>query len=142
MRCLYCHDWAGLIRKVCPTCSSVVGVVQRVAGQVGWTELVDEFAAAGLTQAQVGRVLDAEVGDRPALRDELTAKMANALMRGLGMPGRQSPEDVQRVRRAATAGNGEGAWTSEGARALAHGEPSEDETEEGALPKTDAAGEA
>jgi hypothetical protein len=138
MRCLYCQDRAGLIRKVCPTCSSVVGIVQRVAGRVGWTELVDEFVAAGLTQAQVDRVLDAEVGDRPALRDELTATMANALMRGLGMPGRQSPEDVQRVRRAATAGSGEGAWKSDGAKAPAHGEPSEDETGERALPKTGA----
>jgi hypothetical protein len=110
MRCLYCHHWAGLLRKVCPTCSNVVRVVERVAGRVGWTELVDEFAAAGLTQAQVDRVLDAEIRDRPALRDELTAAMANALMRGLGMPGRQSPEDVQRVRRAAAANEGEGSW--------------------------------
>ena len=113
MRCIYCHDWAGMVRKVCPTCSSVVAVVARVAGRVGWTELVDEFVAAGLTRPQVDRVLDAEVGNRPALRDELTAAMANALMRGLGMPGRQSPEDVQRVRRAAATNNGEGCWTSD-----------------------------
>jgi hypothetical protein len=113
MRCLYCYERAGLLRKVCPTCAKVVSVVHRVAGRVGWTELVDEFATAGLTQVQVDRVLDAEVGDRPALRDELTSAMANTLMRGLGMPGRQSPEDVQRVRRAAAIDRGEGCWTAD-----------------------------
>jgi hypothetical protein len=38
--------------------------------------------------------------------------MANALMQGLGMPGRQSPEDVKRVRQAAESGAGEGTWKS------------------------------
>ncbi|MGH7838374.1 MAG: hypothetical protein ACREQC_11215 [Candidatus Binataceae bacterium] len=104
-----------MVRKVCGTCARVIVIVEREAGRVGWTDLVDQFAAAGLTRSQVDRVLDAEVGDHPALRDELTATMANTLMRGLGMPGRQSPEDVQRVRRAAASGLGEGTWASGGA---------------------------
>jgi hypothetical protein len=74
--------------------------------------LVDHFANAGLTQAQVDRVLDAEIDGRPALRDQLTSEMANVLMRGLGMPGRQSPEDVQRIRRGAASGAGEGVWAA------------------------------
>lgn len=72
-------------------------------------EMVDLFAAEGLSREQVDRVLDADLGGQPTLRDRLTSEMANALMRGLGMPGRQSPEDVRRVRMAAS-GGGQGTW--------------------------------
>ncbi|HEV2171371.1 MAG TPA: hypothetical protein VGR40_10505, partial [Candidatus Binatus sp.] len=65
----------------------------------------------GLTRVLVDVVLDAEVGGQPTLRDRLTSNMANTLMRGLGMPGRQSPEDVQRVRTAVRLGGGEGTWS-------------------------------
>jgi hypothetical protein len=98
MRCLYCRSRAGFFRKVCPVCVRVTTVVENAAGRVGWTELVDMFLAEGLSRQQVDRVLDAEVGGAPTIRDQLTSRMANALMQGLGMPGRQSPEDVRRVR--------------------------------------------
>jgi len=110
MRCAYCKRRAGFIRKVCATCSRVTAVVDRAAGYVGWTELVDLFAAEGLTRSDVDCVLDAEVAGAPTLRDRLTSRMANELMRNLGMPGRQSPADVQRVRVSAAAGGGEGTW--------------------------------
>lgn len=112
MHCLYCRQRAGLLKRVCPTCGTVITVVEATMGRVGWTELVDAFASRGLTQAQVDRVLDAEIAGAPALRDRLTSEMSNVLMRGLGMPGRQSPEDVQRVRRASREGTGEGSWNA------------------------------
>jgi hypothetical protein len=40
----------------------------------------------------------------------LTSELTNVLMRGLGMPGRQSPEDVRRVRGSMRVGGGEGTW--------------------------------
>jgi hypothetical protein len=72
--------------------------VEGAAGRLGWTELVDQFADEGFTRAQVDRVLDGEIDGAPTLRDRLTSRMANELMRGLGMPGRQSAQDVRRVR--------------------------------------------
>ena len=36
--------------------------------------------------------------------------MTNLLMRNLGMPGRQSPEDVMKVRTAMRSGGGAGTW--------------------------------
>jgi hypothetical protein len=87
-----------------------MAIVERAAGGVGWSEMVDLFVAEGLQREQVDRVLDAEVGGIPTLRDRLTSQMANTLMQGLGMPGRQSPEDVQRVRTAMAQGGGEGTW--------------------------------
>jgi hypothetical protein len=112
MRCIYCQEKAGLLKKVCPACGQVVTIIEESAGRVGWTGLVDQFAEQGLTRERVDRVLDAELDGQPALRDQLTSAMANVLMRSLGMPGRQSPEDVQRVRRAAAGGTGEGAWAA------------------------------
>jgi len=64
--------------------------------------LVDIFKTEGLTREQVDRVLDAQPGSEPTVRDRLTSDLTNALMRGLGMPGRQSPEDVRRVRQTIT----------------------------------------
>ncbi len=87
-------------------------MVDKAAGRVGLAELVDIFAAEGLTREQVDRVLDAEVGGRPTLRDRLTSEMANVLMRNLGMPGRQSPEDVRKVRHAMGSAADAGVWAA------------------------------
>ncbi len=111
MRCVFCKTRTMFFRKVCPICGKVVAIVDKAAGQVGMGELVDLFVAEGLTREQVDQVLDADLGSQPTIRDRLTAQMANALMRGLGMPGRQSPEDVRRVRLAAASGNGQGTWS-------------------------------
>lgn len=111
MRCRYCHGRAGLFRRTCSACARVLEIVETAAGRVGWTELVDLFAEAGLTRERVDCVLDAELDGQPTLRDRLTSRMANALMQNLGMPGRQSPEDVRRVRREIASG-GEGTWAS------------------------------
>jgi len=110
MRCVYCGERAGIMRRVCSLCGKVITVVERAGGEVGLAGLVDLFIAEGLDRERVDRVLDAKIGDQPTLRDRLTSNMANALMRGLGMPGRQSPEDVKRVREAAKSGEGSGTW--------------------------------
>jgi hypothetical protein len=110
MRCAFCQTRTSFLRKICPTCAKVVAIVDKAAGQVGMAEMVDLFHAEGLSREQVDVVLDAEVGDQPTIRDRLTSQMANVLMQGLGMPGRQSPEDVRRVRLASASGNGAGTW--------------------------------
>ncbi len=98
MKCQFCGKRAGFLARICSICAKVVEIVEKTAGQVGLAQLVDIFAAQGLTREQVNRVLDAERGGRATIRDHLTSNMVNSLMRGLGMPGRQSPDDVRRVR--------------------------------------------
>jgi hypothetical protein len=83
--------------------------------------MVDLFVAEGLTREHVDVVLDAEIAGQPTLRDQMTSNIANALMRNLGMPGRQSPDDVRRVRHASRAGGGEGTYTAETAAHKAPG---------------------
>jgi hypothetical protein len=111
MRCTYCRARAGLIRRTCPTCAQVIEIVDKAAGKVGFLTLVDIFKAEGLSQQQVDRVLDAHVGRAPTIRDQLTSQMTNALMRGLGMPGRQSPDDVKRVRESMNSPSGQGTYS-------------------------------
>jgi hypothetical protein len=111
MRCIYCQGKAGIWRRVCPACARIVSVIEGVGGRLGWTELVDKLADEGLRRIQVDQVLDAEIDGAPTLRDRLTSRMANELMKGLGMPGRQSPEDVRRVRRAISS-EGEIIWAA------------------------------
>jgi len=110
MRCVYCAKRAGLVRRVCEPCGKVVAIVNRAGGEVGLIGLVDIFVAEGLTREQVDIVLDARVRGEPTLRDQLTSNLANVLMRNLGMPGRQSPQDVMRVRTAMVEGKGAGTW--------------------------------
>ncbi len=88
----------------------MVVIIERSAGRVALAGLVDVFVAEGLTQEQVDAVLDAKLGDQPTLRDRLTSDMANFLMRGLGMPGRQTPDDVKRIRESMRRGGGQGTW--------------------------------
>jgi hypothetical protein len=110
MRCIYCHERAGFFRRVCTPCGKVVAIVDRSGGEVGLAGLVDIFIEEGLTREQVDVVLDAQIGTDPTIRDRLTSNLTNVLMRNLGMPGRQSPEDVKRVRTAMHAGGGAGTW--------------------------------
>jgi hypothetical protein len=91
-------------------CAKVITIVDRAGGEVGLMGLVDVFVAEGLTREQVDRVLDAQVGSDPTIRDRLTSNLTNVLMQNLGMPGRQSPEDVMRVRTAMRSGGGAGTW--------------------------------
>ncbi len=79
--------------------------MEEAGPTVGLVGLVDLFKAESLTREQVDRVLDAQVGDEPTLRDRLTSDIANLLMRSLGMPGRQSPQDVRQVRLSLAAGD-------------------------------------
>ena len=111
MRCAYCRARAGLIRRTCPTCAKVIAIVDKAAGKVGFQTLVDIFKAEGLTKEQVDSVLDAHVGRGPRFATASPPQMTNALMRGLGMPGRQSPEDVKRVRESMNSGAGQGTYT-------------------------------
>lgn len=85
-------------------------MVEKAGGKVGPSGLVDLFVAEGLTREQVDRVLDAQIGGEPTIRDRLTSNVANALMQGLGMPGRQTPEEVRKIRLASGSGNGAGTW--------------------------------
>ena len=110
MRCVYCSERAGFLRRVCTPCGKVVAIVDRAGGEVGLAGLVDIFVAEGLSRERVDVVLDAQVGDAPTIRDRLTSNMTNVLMRNLGMPGRQSPEDVMKVRTAMRSGGGAGTW--------------------------------
>ena len=110
MRCIYCHERAGFIRRVCTPCAKVVAIVDRSGGEVGLAGLVDIFIEEGLAREQVDVVLDAQIGTEPTIRDRLTSNLTNVLMRNLGMPGRQSPEDVKRIRTAMTSGGGAGTW--------------------------------
>jgi hypothetical protein len=102
------------MRRTCPTCARVIEIVDKSAGAVGFQTLVDIFKAEGLTQTQVDAVLDAHVGRSASIRDRLTSQMTNALMRGLGMPGRQSPEDVMRVRESMNSPAGQGTYSQGG----------------------------
>jgi hypothetical protein len=111
MRCVYCHKRAGLMRRACGPCSKVIAIVDRAGGEVGMLGMVDIFIAEGLTREQVDTVLDAEIDGQPTLRDQMTSNIANALMRNLGMPGRQSPDDVRKIREASRAGGGQGTYT-------------------------------
>ena len=110
MRCIYCHERAGFIRRTCTPCAKVVAIVNRAGGDVGLAGLVDIFVEEGLKRDQVDVVLDAQIGVEPTIRDRLTSNLTNVLMRNLGMPGRQSPEDVKRVRTQMRAGGGAGTW--------------------------------
>lgn len=88
-----------MLARTCAVCAKVLRVVDKIGAESGISALADGFIAEGLTLAQVEQVLDAEPGGEPSLRDRLTAEMTNALMRNLGIPGRQTPEDVRRIRK-------------------------------------------
>src|SRR5713226_8497187 len=57
MRCIYCRERAGFLRRACITCAKVVAIVDRAGGEVGLAGLVDIFVEEGLKREQVDVVL-------------------------------------------------------------------------------------
>lgn len=61
-------------------------------------ELLDLFIATGITRSKIEAALAADLDGRGALRDRITADMANRVLADMGITPRHSAADVKRLR--------------------------------------------
>ncbi|MDE0213537.1 MAG: hypothetical protein OXN22_05590 [Deltaproteobacteria bacterium] len=97
--CIYCGERAGLLARSCKECRRLAETTQACAGQVGFSELLDRLEETGVHPEKIMRFLKADPDGLGSVRDRLTADMTNELLQIMGINERQTPDDVQRIRK-------------------------------------------
>ncbi len=97
--CNYCGEKAGIWARVCKECRRLEEQARAYGGQVGFSELLDRLEETGVPPDKIMRFLKADPDGRGSVRDRLTADMTNELLKIMGINERQTPDDVERIRK-------------------------------------------
>ena len=96
--CIYCGESSGLLSRVCRDCKKLLTRVQELRGHVGFGEFLDGLEKTGVPKEKIVRFLTADPDGKGSIQDQVTAEMTTELMNVMGMSGRQTPEEVKRIR--------------------------------------------
>ena len=97
--CIYCSERAGIWARSCKDCRKLEETARTYGGQVGFSELLDRMEETGVRPEKIMRFLKANPDGRGSVRDRLTADMTNDLLKVMGINERQTPDDVERIRK-------------------------------------------
>lgn len=97
-RCAYCGDRAGFWSRICRDCKKLLARVHGLLGRVGYGEFLDGLEQTGVSKEKIMAFLKADPEGEGSIQDQVTAEMASELMSVMGLKGRQTPEDVRRIR--------------------------------------------
>lgn len=98
MKCIYCQSRSGFFKKICPDCLKLVEVVKDLPPSFGYRELLDRLLAAHVPQERIEKFLDTDVDGGGSINDQITARMTNEVMAGLGQPSHMTAVDVKKVK--------------------------------------------
>lgn len=98
MNCIYCQTRAGLFKRLCSDCSKLVDIVNALPPSFGYRELLDSLLATGVSTEKIEKFLDRDADGQGSLNDQITARMTNEVMAGLGQPSHMTGPDVKKVR--------------------------------------------
>ena len=98
-RCAYCNDSTGFWSTICKECKTLLTRVEELRGRVGYGEFLSGLEETGVSPNKIMIFLKADPDGKGSIQDQVTADMANELLTVMGIPERQKPEDVKRIRR-------------------------------------------
>ena len=97
--CVYCGDRAGFLGRACSECKKLLARVSELRGKVSYGQFLDGLEQTGVAKEKILRFLKADPNGTGSIQDQVTAEMTTELMNVMGMSGRQTPEEVKRIRR-------------------------------------------
>jgi hypothetical protein len=97
-RCVYCGDRRAFWSRVCSDCKKLLAQVEALRGRAGYGEFLDGLEATGVAKEKIIVFLKADPDGKGSIQDQVTAEMTSELMKVMGIPGRQTPEEVKRIR--------------------------------------------
>lgn len=97
-RCIYCGDRAGWWSRICRDCKKLLSCVQTLRGKVGYGEFLDGLERTGISKEKIMKFLTADPDGNGSVQDQVTAEMTTELMKVMGIGGRQTPQEVKRIR--------------------------------------------
>jgi hypothetical protein len=75
-----------------------MALVEELRGRVGYGEFLDRLEQTGVAKEKLLTFLKADPEGKGSVQDQVTAEMTSELMRVMGIPGRQTPDEVKRIR--------------------------------------------
>jgi hypothetical protein len=72
--------------------------VQKLRGRVGYGEFLDGLERTGVAKEKILAFLTADPDGSGSIQDQVTAEMTSELMKVMGIQGRQTAQDVKRIR--------------------------------------------
>jgi len=75
--------------------------VEEMRGHVGFGEFLDGLEKTGVSKEKIMVFLKADPDGKGSVQDRVTAEMTSELMKVMGISGKQTPEEVKRIRSAA-----------------------------------------
>jgi hypothetical protein len=97
-RCAYCRERSGFWSRVCADCKKLMACVQELRGRVGYGQFLDGLERTGVAKEKIIAFLKADPDGSGSIQDQVTAEMTSELMKVMGISGRQSAEEVKRIR--------------------------------------------
>ena len=96
--CAYCGEASGFWSRMCRDCKKLMACVQELRGRVGYGEFLDGLERTGVAKEKIVSFLKADPEGKGSVQDQITAEMTTELMNVMGMSGRQTPDEVKRIR--------------------------------------------
>ena len=87
---------------MCRDCKALMSAVQEMRGHVGYGEFLDGLEKTGVAKEKIMTFLKADPDGKGSVQDQVTAEMTTELMKVMGISGKQTPEEVKRIRNAAS----------------------------------------
>lgn len=97
-KCIYCGARAGLLGRVCGDCKRLLARVQELRGKVSYGQFLDGLEETGVAKEKILTFLTVDPDGSGSIQDQVTAEMTTELMNIMGMSGRQSAQEVKRIR--------------------------------------------
>jgi hypothetical protein len=100
--CAYCGEKAGIWARMCQDCKKLMARVEELRGHVGYGEFLAGLERTGVAKGKIITFLKADPDGKGSVQDQVTAEMTTELMKVMGISGRQSPQEVKRIRDSVT----------------------------------------
>jgi hypothetical protein len=97
-RCPYCGERVRFWSRMCTDCKKLMTCVQELRGRVGYGEFLDGLERTGVAKEKIMAFLNADPDGSGSVQDQVTAEMTTELMKVMGISGRQTVEEVKRIR--------------------------------------------
>src|SRR5262245_1875658 len=96
--CVYCGERAGFFGRTCGDCKKLLARVGDLRGKVSFGQFLDGLEQTGVAKQKILVFLQADPDGNGSIQDQVTAEMTTELMKVMGISGRQTAEEVKRIR--------------------------------------------
>ena len=98
MKCSYCQKRAGWLRKTCVDCRRLLDIYNQHRGQLALIQFLDLFIETGLSRETIEAFMNADPHGDGSVKDQITADMSSELLAAMGIPVKQTAQDVKQLR--------------------------------------------